>query len=189
MPRQVHLLYFLARKSCQNIRFVDGFTLPEVLVTVLFIGILATLALPNWLVFVDNQRLNQAQSQVYNAIRQAQSQASKEKLTWQASFREQNGIVQWAVHPATVSPTVNDWNNLDSRVNLDAETTLQQSNGVRRIQFDHLGSVKQPPLGRITLSSKSRSRIKRCVFVSTILGAMRTAQERTRANSDGDYCY
>lgn len=189
MPRQVRILYFLDKKSYQNIRCVEGFTLPEFLVSVLLLGILATLALPNWLVFVDTQRLNQAQNQVYNAMRQAQSQASKEKLTWQASFREQNGIVQWAVHPASLSPAAANWNNLDSRVILDGETTLQQSNGVRRIKFDYQGSVEQPPLGRITLSSKSRSKIKRCVFVSTILGAMRTAKERTQANSDGDYCY
>ncbi|MBD2500868.1 pilus assembly FimT family protein [Anabaena azotica] len=188
MPRQVHLLCFIDKKSCQNIRVVDGFTLPEFLVSVLVIGVVATLALPNWLAFVDTQRLNQAQSQVYNAIRQAQSQASKEKLTWQASFREQNGVVQWAVHPATVSPTVANWNNLDSRVHLDAETTLPESNGVSRVRFGYQGDLEQLPC-RITLSSKSRSRIKRCVFVSTILGAMRTAKERTRADDSGRYCY
>ncbi|BAY36973.1 hypothetical protein NIES2111_13070 [Nostoc sp. NIES-2111] len=188
MPQQVHLLCFFRKRHNHNIPTVDGFTLPEVLVVVLFIGIIATLALPNWLVFVDTQRLNQAQSQVYNAMRQAQSQASKEKLTWQASFRESNGIVQWAVHPATVSPVVANWNNLDSRVSLDAKTTLQESNGVRRIQFDYQGSVRQPPLGRITLSSKSGGKTKRCVIVSTILGAMRTAKERSSAEG-GRYCY
>lgn len=188
MPQKVYIVYCLDQKSCQNTRFIDGFTLPEALVSLLIIGILATLALPNWLAFVDTQRLNQAQNQVYNAMRQAQSQASKEKLTWQASFRELNGTVQWAVHPASVSPAVADWNNLDSRVSLDAETTLPQSNDVRRVRFGYQGDLKQLPCS-ITLSSKSRSRIKRCVYVSTILGAMRMAKERTRANSDGDYCY
>lgn len=188
MPRQVHPFCFLNHKSRQNIRFVDGFTLPEFLVSGLLIGVVATLALPNWLTFVDTQRLNQAQSQVYNAIRQAQSQASKEKLTWQASFREHNGVVQWAVHPATVSPTVANWNNLDSRVRLDAETTLLESNGVSRVRFGYQGDLAQRPCS-ITLSSKSRSIVKRCVYVSTILGAMRTAKERNTANRDGNYCY
>ncbi|MFM6198294.1 MAG: prepilin-type cleavage/methylation domain-containing protein, partial [Dolichospermum sp.] len=34
-----------------------------------------------------------------------------------------------------------------------------------------------PPLGKITLSSKSGGTGKRCVIVSTILGAMRTAKD------------
>ncbi|MBD2254124.1 GspH/FimT family pseudopilin [Nostoc parmelioides] len=183
------LLHLINKKNLLKCHSHRGYTLPEILAVILMIGILASLTLPYWLTFIDTQSLNKAQNEVYNAMRQAQSQASKEKLTWQASFREQNGIVQWAVHPASVSPTDASWNNLDSRVRLDEESTLQQSNSVRRIQFDYQGSVQQPPLGRITLSSKSRGRIKRCVYVSTILGAMRTAKERNRANSGGDYCY
>lgn len=166
----------------------SGFTLLELLISLVIIGISSAIAAPSWLAFVDVQRLNTAQNQVHNAMRQAQSQAKKEKLTWQASFREQNGVVQWAIHPGTVNPLVANWNNLDSSVRLDTETTLQQSNGVRRIQFDYRGSVRQPPLGRITLSSKSGGKAKRCVFVSTILGAMRTGKEHSRAK-DGKYCY
>ncbi len=165
-----------------------GFTLLEILVALVMIGILSAIAAPSWLAFVETQRLKTGQSQVYSAMRQAQSQASKDKLTWQASFREQNSIVQWAVHPATVNPSDAIWNNLDSNIRLDSETTLQESNGVRRIQFDYTGSVRQPPLGRITLSSQSGGTAKRCVIVSTILGAMRTAKEQTNPN-DGKYCY
>ncbi len=166
----------------------SGFTLLEVLVVTLAIGILSAIAAPSWLAFVDTQRLNAAQSEVYQAMRQAQSQAKLQKLTWQASFREQNGTVQWAVHPAGVNPSDAVWNNLNAVVSLDAETTLQESDGVRRIEFDYMGTVEQPPLGRITLSSKNGGKAKRCVFVSTILGAMRTAKENDTAKS-GKYCY
>lgn len=189
MPIPVHLLYLVKHNNYLNRHSSSGFTLLEVLVIVVSIGILATLGLPNWLTFVETRSLNKAQNQVYSAMRQAQSQASKEKLTWQASFRQHDGIVQWAVHPATTSPSLATWNNLDSSIRLDNETTLQQSNGVRRIQFNYLGNVRQPPLGRITLSTKSGGKIKRCVYVSTILGAMRTAKENSKANSSGNYCY
>ncbi len=160
----------------------------ENLVIILIIGILAAILITSWSTFIKNLRLNAAQGEVYQAMRQVQSQAKKEKLTWQISFREQNGIAQWAVHPATVIITNAVWNNLDYTIHLDEETTLQQFYGVRSIQFDYLGSVKQPPLGRITLSSKSAGKAKRCVFVSTILGAMRTAKEPSTADN-GRYSY
>ncbi|MHC5615216.1 MAG: pilus assembly FimT family protein [Nostoc sp.] len=188
MGIQVHLQSLVKVKNLLNKHSNSGFTLPEMLVVILLIGILATLGIPNWLAFVDTQRLNTARSEVHLAMRQAQRQSIKDKLTWQASFREQNGIVQWAVHPVTVNPSNANWNNLHSNVRLDPETTLQETNGIRQIQFDYRGNVKQPPLGRITLSSKSGGKAKRCIFVSTILGAMRTAKEHTTTNDD-KYCY
>jgi prepilin-type N-terminal cleavage/methylation domain-containing protein len=184
----VHLPSLVKAKNCLNYRSSSGFTLPEVLAVVLAVGILAAIGIPSWQAFLDTRRLNTTQSEVYHAMRQAQSQASKEKLTWQASFREQNGIVQWAVHPATVNPSVANWNNLDSNVRIDSETNFQSlSSSIQKVQFNYKGNVNE--LGRITFSSKNGGRAKRCVIVSTLLGGMRTAKERSNANSSGDYCY
>ncbi|KOP28151.1 methylase [Hapalosiphon sp. MRB220] len=167
----------------------SGFTLLESMATILIIGILSAIALPSWLAFVDIQRLNTAQSEVYQAMRQAQREAKREKLTWQFSLNEQNGIVQWATHRADINVDNAIWNKLNANVRLDGETTLQQANGVKRIQFDYEGNVNKPPLGRITLSSRYGGKAKRCVYVSTILGAIRIAKERPQADESGKYCY
>lgn len=176
-------------KSQLFTRSNHGFTLIETLIVILIIGILSAIAAPSWLAFLDVSRLNTAQDEVYRAMREAQSKAKQEKLTWQVSFRENNGVVQWAIHPATTQAANANWNNLELQVRIDSETTLQISDGVREIQFDYRGNVRQPPLGRITLSSKNGGKAKRCVFVSTILGALRTAKEQPEPDSDGKYCY
>jgi len=56
-------------------------------------------------------------------MREAQSNATHAKLNWQVSF-EKWMKSQWAVHPA-ISPALAHWNNLDSHVRLDVETTLE----------------------------------------------------------------
>lgn len=170
------------------VRSSRGFTQIEMLVVIMVIGILGAIAVPSWQAFVEVHRLKTSQDQVYRAMRSAQSQAVDEKLTWQVSFREVDKVVQWAVHPATVAPSDANWNNLEPQVRLDAETTLENSMGVRQIRFDYRGNVSKPPLGRITLSSKYGGKAKRCVFVSTILGAMRTAKENPLPK-EGKYCY
>ena len=171
-----------------NNRSSSGFTLIEMIAVVLMMGILSAIAAPSWLAFINARYLNIAQDQVYQAMREAQSQAKKEKLTYHASFREQNNIVQWAIHPSTIDASNAKWNDLDASVKLDeAESTLELSNGVRRVPFDYMGTVR-PPFGRITLFSKFSGKAKRCVIVSTILGAMRTAKENPQPNSNGKYC-
>ncbi|MBD2730080.1 type II secretion system protein [Nostoc sp. FACHB-892] len=186
MDTRVHLPSRINAKNLLNKHSSSGFTLLETLAVISLIGILATLAIPNWLAFVQTRRLNTAQNEIHLAMQQARSQATKEKLTWQVSIREQNGIVQWAIHAATVNPSAANWNNLDSSVRLDSETTLQLSNDIRKVLFDYKGNAQN--LGRITLSSRSGGKVKRCVIISTILGTMRTAKENTTTD-DGKYCY
>ncbi|AFW95048.1 prepilin-type N-terminal cleavage/methylation domain-containing protein [Anabaena sp. 90] len=165
----------------QNNRSNSGFTVIETITALLMIGILSGIAAPSWFALIKTQHLNIAQDQVYQAKRQAQSQAKKEKVKYQASFRTQNNILQWAVHEEKESDLNNPmikWNDLDDSVQLDPNSTLQLYNGVRRVRFDDIGGVT-PPLGKITLSSKSGGTAKRCVIVSTILGAMRTAKDNS----------
>jgi hypothetical protein len=44
-------------------------------------------------------------------------------------------------------------------------------------------------LGQITLTSKNGGKAKRCLTVSTLIGAMRTGQEHSKPNDSNKYCY
>lgn len=154
-----------------------GFTLLELLVALVMIGVLAAIAAPAWQAFLNRQRLNTAQNQVMEVLKQAQQSAKNQHVIYQASFREQANRVQWAIHPAQVNPTTVPWNSLEEGIKLDPETTFLQDQNIYRMQFNHRGEVNGQ-LGRVTLSLTSGGGIKRCVFVSNLLGAMRTGENR-----------
>lgn len=154
---------------------------------ILMSGVLAAIAAPSWIAFKDRQTLNTAQDAVFLAMRDAQTQALQTKGTWQASFRENQSVVQFAIHSAKADPNTAAWQSLDPAVRLDTETTLRESGGVRRIQFNYRGHVNGQ-LGRVTLSSKNGGTTKRCVITSTLLGALRKSREQSKSVG-GKSCY
>jgi type II secretion system protein H len=163
----------------------SGFTLIEMLVAIAIMGILMAIAAPAWNSFIANRNLTSTQDQLLQTIRQAQVQAIHTHQTWQASFQEPNGVIQFAVHSLDNTPA---WQNSIRSIHIDtSETTLSTSSGGYQVEFNRTGQVNGQ-LGRLTLVADN-SRSKRCVFVSTLLGLLRKGQEQTRPDSSGHYCY
>ncbi|NJL82300.1 MAG: prepilin-type N-terminal cleavage/methylation domain-containing protein [Chloroflexaceae bacterium] len=158
----------------------QGFTLIEVLAGIIILGILTAIAAPNLIGFLNRQRLISSNNQVYRAMLFAQSNAKRDKVTWQASFRDNGDRVEWVAHPATTEPdTIPSWNQLESDVVIDASTTLltvsMTNPPIRSVRFDLNGNTVGR-LGRLTISLRSRPNDRRCVFVSTLIGTLRNAE-------------
>nr|WP_255516174.1 GspH/FimT family pseudopilin [cf. Phormidesmis sp. LEGE 11477] len=138
--------------------------------------------------FLEGNRLTVGRDKIHSAIQQTQTTAQRRGVTWQFSLRERNGFVEWAVHPKSVSPALAQWEALDAAsVRIDAETTFARSGDVHYVRFNEEGNVEYR-LGRVTLSSEQAPAIKRCVIVSTIIGATRKSKEQPTPQ-DGKTCY
>ncbi len=191
-----------------------GFTFLEILILVILIGIFSAIAAPSWLMFINNHRLKQSLDRAYWAMELAQSNAKRDKIAWQASFKEVGNTVQVAIHKSDISPAkvpANQWKSLEHQIRINRnDTTLRKVNEntnevkengtVWRAMFnyrgcpvynktDECGLTSILAKGNLTLSHPNLKNGDRCVIISTLLGHTRTSQRQSTANQYGRFCY
>ena len=163
-----------------------GFTLLEVLVTVLVLGILSSIAAPSWLAFINRQRVRTVNDRVFQSLRLAQSEAKRTKSAVTITFSA------LPVDPPTVTfvpplPTGGSTQVLNAGGEIKPGTITLLTNvttaggadlPLNSIIFDYQGNIKQfPPIRRFVVSvSASPNGAKQCAIVETIIGGMRTAE-------------
>ncbi|MDB9527758.1 prepilin-type N-terminal cleavage/methylation domain-containing protein [Oscillatoria sp. CS-180] len=163
-----------------------GYTLVELLVVVIIVAVLAAIAAPSWLRYMNSQRIGAVRSDLVQVIRQAQQDAIQRRQR-----------VKVTINTASDLPSV----NVDRTVDTDVLTAgdgrdiaLAPSDGIRpgmiiieppeqggseeSIIFDYQGMVREqanlPYVIDITVDGSNR---KQCVIVSNIIGSIKSARD------------
>lgn len=119
-PRKAKLSFYLSQPTA-------GFSLVEVLVVFVMVGVLAAIAAPSWLTFINTQRVNKANDLVWSALQQAQQEAKKQKLGYSISFRNNNNVPQIAIYPKG-STITSYWRDLGTDLRIQPGQILIQTN-------------------------------------------------------------
>lgn len=184
-----------------NEKLDSGFTLIEVIIVTLVIGILSAIVVPSWLGFVNRQRINAVNESILRALQTAQQEARKQKVSYSVSFRTNNQIPQMAIHAGGTTPT---WKTLGEDLGINPQQILlgtnlngdsvattamtYAANTTQTISFDFRGNLpRNANLGGeqgliVTVAQPRNSTTpiegtRRCVAVRTLLGAMQTGSE------------
>ncbi len=140
-----------------SIRRQNGFTLIELMVTIIVLAILASMAIPSFTNMMEKQRLINATEAIYSDMQNARSEAVKRSIQIVASI--QGGCL--TVAGKLVSPTV-----VLSNTCMTAFPTIGMATTRSSISFDRVRGITNPTGGGGTITLTSSSGLVAKVIIS-----------------------
>ncbi|MEG4327119.1 GspH/FimT family pseudopilin [Microcoleus sp. herbarium5] len=172
-----------------------GFTLLEVLVIALIIGIFSSIAAPSWQGFINRQRVRTVNDRVFQSLRTAQSEAKRTKRDVRVTFYTSSSNpsfdpprVEIDTNPAEPDPLKKEIRK--ETFNSGGEIkpgTIILSPTAPSITFDYQGNLAPGTTPFVVSVSTVNGGAKQCAIVQTIIGGMRT-DEGTFNPATGQGC-
>ena len=214
-PILLKFLHYSAAKPSHNFNKTAsrkgdaGFTILELVVIVLILGILSAIAAPSWLAFINRQRVRTVNDRVLQTLRSAQSEAKRSKRDITVTFDL----------AATTDPPTVTINPTDPASNPPQQTPLTTVPPIQKVTFDAGGEIKPRTIKLLTNQTLINNAVsitfnyqgnitsplintstppqrtdrfivtvvpfsgggKQCVIVETLLGSMRTDEGEFKA--------
>jgi Tfp pilus assembly protein FimT len=169
-----------------------GFTILELLIIVILVGIFASIAAPGWLAFINRQRVRTVNDRVFQSLRLAQSEAKRTKRDITIEFDTTVDPPQVKFNPPLA--TGGSTQTLDGGgeikkglVKLSASCGSGAScPAPTALTFNYNGVVDpntNPTLPLVLTVSTVKGGAKQCAIVETIIGGMRTAEGEFNATT------
>lgn len=149
-----------------------GFSLIEVLVILIIIGVLFAIAAPGWWGFIGSRRANASRDQVLQVIRSAQADAVRTRTPRQVFFETAfPPSVRIRGAQGQTGQTIEVLGNGEFRQGM---ITLEPE--VPFIEFTANGTIDYNnfPSNGITIAVEASTGARRCVIIQTLLGATRS---------------
>src|SRR4028119_1175294 len=176
-----------------------GFTLLELIVIVLILGVLSSIAAPSWLAFINNQRVRTVNDRVFQSLRTAQSEAKRSKRDVTVTFYTLSSTLP--ADPPRVEIDTNPAESDVSKKEIRKETfssggeikprTIVLATNATSITFDYQGNPSTIPFvvtvapfdTSVPSGLAPNTKGKQCVIVETLLGSMRTDEGEFNATT------
>ena len=162
-----------------------GFTLTEMLVTLIIAGILAAITAPSLVGLLNRNQINEAQRQVESAIKEAQRQSIRRGKKCRVRINTNTKTIFSPDDGCLLSQRKVG----ETKLGGGDTVSLKAKNPVMTISFNHKGTTNS---SAVIVIESSLSSAKKCVAIASRLGAVRsgdyTGNVSVPANLHRNFC-